>query len=68
MTTAQILENLPWVTAVRETNRDGATHRVETDLALIRDDHERHDLQNCGVAIESVSGVPDHGMAVFVCE
>jgi hypothetical protein len=60
------IEDLAWVTAVRDTNRSGADVRVETDLALVRYDHEIHDLQNLGCSIESVSGVPDHGMAVNI--
>jgi len=60
------IENLSWVTAVRDTERSGADVRVETDLSLVRYDHEIHDLQNLGCSIESISGVPDHGMAVNV--
>lgn len=50
-----VIEDLPWVGHVRETERDGATHRVDTAVTVLRDAHERHDLQNAGATIEAVS-------------
>lgn len=50
------LRSIPWVTYVGETDREDATHRVETDRSVIRRRYEIHTLENCpGVRHEATS-------------
>jgi len=53
----QAVRSLPWVTLVAETERQNADYRVESDLSIVRTNHEVHDLENLGVAVESISAV-----------
>jgi len=60
--TVQQLHDMPWTAYVGETRRDCATHVVKTHLTLIRTNHERRQIENLGVEIESI-GVAEHGRA-----
>ncbi len=60
------IESLNWVSYVAETDRDDATHRVDTDLTMVRKDYEIHDLENLGVEVTGFSAVPEHGSRVYI--
>jgi len=53
---AERLQKIPWVTHVGTTDRDNATHQIETDLSVVRRAHEIHTLENYrGVTHEATS-------------
>lgn len=43
-----------------------ARYRVDSDLAILRLDHEIHDVENLGYTAVAMSGVPEHGTRLFV--
>lgn len=58
--------SLPWVSYVGPTDREDASHRVETELSALRSDHEIHELENAGATVMAFSAVPDKGARVYV--
>jgi hypothetical protein len=64
--TVERLQGLNWVQSVSATERDDATHRLVTNLAAVRTDHEIHTIQNMGVRPVVYSQAGDYGMVVYV--
>lgn len=63
------LLDLPWIAQVRETNRPDAQFRVSTRRSIIRMDHELHEIENMGYAVESMStGGDPIGATLYVDE
>lgn len=60
------VETLSWVLRVEETDREGATHRLITELSVINFDTEIHTLENCGVRVEGISQIGAYGETIYV--
>lgn len=63
--TVEQLRQLPWVTAVFESDRDDATHRIESMSALIREDIEMKELKERGATDLVFSATPDKGSRLY---
>jgi len=60
------IEALPWVLSVCLTDRDDATHAVQTDLTALRVDHELHTLRNLGARCCVFSQAGHYGLKIYV--
>lgn len=60
------IRELPWVVRVENSDRADATHRIITDLSLVRTDHEIHTLENVGVSVTAYSQIGHYGIKLLV--